>query len=109
GHMYALLFLALGVINAVTMLTSSFFFGLTAERLTMRLRLAVFKNLLSMQISYMDEPKHAPGKLCTRLATDAPMVKSALDMRLGQVVGSFVAILCGLVIAFTYGWQMALL
>ncbi|GMR48476.1 hypothetical protein PMAYCL1PPCAC_18671, partial [Pristionchus mayeri] len=109
GHMYALLFLALGGLNAVTMMTSSFFFGLTSERLTMRLRLAVFKNILSMQISYMDEPKHAPGKLCTRLATDAPMVKSALDFRLGQVCGSVVGICCGLGIAFAYGWQMALL
>ncbi|GMT24903.1 hypothetical protein PFISCL1PPCAC_16200, partial [Pristionchus fissidentatus] len=109
GHMYALLFLALGGLNAVTMLTSSFFFGLVSERLTMRLRLAVFKNILSMQISYMDEPKHAPGKLCTRLATDAPMVKSALDFRLGQVCGSVIGICAGLGIAFYYGWQMALL
>ncbi|GMS96011.1 hypothetical protein PENTCL1PPCAC_18186, partial [Pristionchus entomophagus] len=109
GHTYALLFLALGGLNAVTMMTSSFFFGLTAERLTMRLRLNVFKSILSMQISYMDEPKHAPGKLCTRLATDAPMIKSALDFRLGQVFGAVIGIGCGLGIAFYYGWQMALL
>ncbi|GMS92925.1 hypothetical protein PENTCL1PPCAC_15100, partial [Pristionchus entomophagus] len=109
GHTYALLFLGLGILNAITTMTSSFFFGLTAERLTMRLRLAVFRNILSMQISYTDEPKHAPGKLCTRLATDAPMVKSALDFRLGQVCGSVVSICSGIVIAFYFGWQMALL
>ncbi|GMS86083.1 hypothetical protein PENTCL1PPCAC_8258, partial [Pristionchus entomophagus] len=109
GHTYSLLFLALGVVSAASLMTSSFFFGLTSERLTMRLRLEVFKNLLSMQISYMDEPKHAPGKLCTRLATDAAMVKSALDFRLGQVFGAVVGVGAGIVIAFIYGWQMALL
>ncbi|GMR45914.1 hypothetical protein PMAYCL1PPCAC_16109, partial [Pristionchus mayeri] len=109
GHTIALIFLALGAFNALTMMTSSFFFGLTSERLTMRLRLGVFKNILSMQISYMDEPSHAPGKLCTRLATDAPMVKVALDYRLGEVVGAVVGISFGLGIAFVYGWQMALL
>ena len=32
--------------------------------------------LLSQDVSYFDQPRHASGKLCTRLATDAPNIKS---------------------------------
>ena len=71
-----------------------------------------------MDIAYFDMPHHSSGKISTRLATDAPNVKSvnqkikknkklnffkALDYRLGGVFQSFVSIVCGVGIAFYYG------
>ncbi|CAI4228037.1 unnamed protein product [Auanema sp. JU1783] len=109
GHFWALMFLVLGVVEAVTMLLQCFLFGLSAERLTMRLRSKVFRNVLRMDATYFDKPNHSAGKISTRLATDAPNVKSAIDYRLGSVFGSFISISCGIGIAFYYGWQMALL
>lgn len=53
-----------------------FFFGMSAERLTMRLRSKVFHNVMRMDATYLDMPRHSPGKITTRLATDAPNVKS---------------------------------
>jgi ATP-binding cassette subfamily B (MDR/TAP) protein 1 len=54
----------------------AFFFGWSAERLTMRLRFMVFKNVLRQDVAYFDHPAHSSGKISTRLATDAPNVKS---------------------------------
>lgn len=50
---------------------------------------------------------HSPGKLSARLATDAPNIKAAIDQRLGDVVQAFSAIITGLIIAFSYGPEMA--
>ncbi|KHJ92102.1 putative photosystem I protein PsaO [Oesophagostomum dentatum] len=109
GHFWALMFLLLGGVEAVTMMVQCFFFGMSAERLTMRLRSKVFHNVMRMDATYFDMPRHSPGKITTRLATDAPNVKSAIDFRFGSVFNSVVSVCCGIGIAFYFGWQMALL
>jgi hypothetical protein len=51
------------------------FFGWAGENLTMRMRMKVFTNLMRQDAAFFDDPLHATGKICTRLATDAPNVK----------------------------------
>uniref|UniRef100_A0A914CAD8 ABC-type xenobiotic transporter n=1 Tax=Acrobeloides nanus TaxID=290746 RepID=A0A914CAD8_9BILA len=109
GHFWALMFLVLGIVEAATLFLQAFLFGLAAERLTMRLRAKLFYHILRMDIGYFDDPRHSSGKICTRLATDTPNVKSAIDYRLGMVFSALVSVGAGVVIAFIYGWQMALL
>ncbi|KAK0397960.1 hypothetical protein QR680_002358 [Steinernema hermaphroditum] len=109
GHFWALMFLVLGGIQAITMFGQAFFFGFSAERVTMRLRSKLFRNIMRMDIAYFDQPKHSSGKIATRLATDTPNVKSAIDYRLGAVFSSLVSVSCGVGIGFYFGWQMALL
>uniref|UniRef100_A0A914DYJ7 Uncharacterized protein n=1 Tax=Acrobeloides nanus TaxID=290746 RepID=A0A914DYJ7_9BILA len=76
GHFWALMFLVLGIVEAATLFLQAFLFGLAAERLTMRLRAKLFYHILRMDIGYFDDPRHSSGKICTRLATDTPNVKS---------------------------------
>uniref|UniRef100_A0A1I8A8Z0 Multidrug resistance protein 1 n=1 Tax=Steinernema glaseri TaxID=37863 RepID=A0A1I8A8Z0_9BILA len=109
GHFWALMFLVLGVVQGVTMFSQAFLFGMSAERLTMRLRSMLFRNIMRMDIAYFDQPNHSSGKIATRLASDTPNVKSAIDYRLGSVFTAIVSVGCGIGIAFYYGWQMALL
>ncbi|PIO69295.1 ABC transporter transmembrane region [Teladorsagia circumcincta] len=109
GHFWALMFLVLGAVQATTMIIQCFFFGMSAERLTMRLRSKIFKNVMRMDATYFDMPRHSPGKITTRLATDAPNVKSALDYRFGSVFSSVVSVCSGVGIALYFGWQMAIL
>uniref|UniRef100_A0A914DVT8 p-glycoprotein n=1 Tax=Acrobeloides nanus TaxID=290746 RepID=A0A914DVT8_9BILA len=109
GHFISIMFLVLGAVMGTCLFCNAFFYGITSERLTMRLRSHLFRNIMRMDIAYFDMPHHSSGKISTRLATDAPNVKSALDYRLGGVFQSFVSIVCGVGIAFYYGWQMALL
>ncbi|WKY07567.1 hypothetical protein Q1695_007212 [Nippostrongylus brasiliensis] len=109
GHFWALMFLVLGVINAIINFSQSYAFGLSAERFTKRLRSLVFRNVMRMDASYFDMPRHSAGRITTRLATDAPCVKSAIDHRLGAVLSSIVQMGCGIAIGFYFGWQMALL
>ncbi|CAI2352724.1 unnamed protein product [Caenorhabditis sp. 36 PRJEB53466] len=109
GHFWALMFLVLAAVQGLSMLFQCAFFGVAAERLTMRVRSKVYRNVLRQDATYFDMPKHSPGRITTRLATDAPNVKSAIDYRLGSVFNAAASISGGLGIAFYYGWQMALL
>ncbi|MFH4979050.1 hypothetical protein AB6A40_005759 [Gnathostoma spinigerum] len=109
GHWWSLLFLVLGGVQFITMLTQTILFGIAGERLTQRLRSNIFRTLMRMDAAFFDMPNHSSGKLSTRLATDAPNVKGAIDYRLGSVLSALIAIGCGIGIAFYYGWQMALL
>lgn len=47
----------------------------------MEFRVRAFRNILLQDAAYFDSPQHAPGKLITRLATDAPNVKAVRIMR----------------------------
>ncbi|WKY07542.1 hypothetical protein Q1695_007198 [Nippostrongylus brasiliensis] len=109
GHFWALMFLVLGLAEGTTLFLRCYFFGYAAEHLTMRIRLTLFRNILRMDGTYFDMPRHSPGKLTTRLATDASNVKSALDFRFGTVFTTAVTITIGVALAFYFGWQMALL
>ncbi|KAH7730954.1 bile salt export pump [Aphelenchoides avenae] len=109
GHFWAMTFLVLGLVQAATLFVQATCFGLAAERLTMRLRTKLFRHILRMDMAYFDQPTHSSGKICTRLATDTPNVKNAIDYRLGGVFSAFVSVGCGIFLAFYYGWQMALL
>ena len=46
------------------------------EKLVKRLRVLAFSNILCQPVTWMDEDDNSPYKLCTKLARDAPLVKS---------------------------------
>uniref|UniRef100_A0A0N5B226 ABC-type xenobiotic transporter n=1 Tax=Strongyloides papillosus TaxID=174720 RepID=A0A0N5B226_STREA len=103
----AIYFTLIGVFSAISTAISGFLISKAGEQLTYRLRVSLFKNILSQDGAYFDDMKHAPGKLTNRLATDAPNVRAAVDQRLADVLQSVAAIVGSIVIAFCYGPNMA--
>uniref|UniRef100_A0AC35U4S4 Multidrug resistance protein 1 n=1 Tax=Rhabditophanes sp. KR3021 TaxID=114890 RepID=A0AC35U4S4_9BILA len=103
----AIWFTLIGVSAAISTFVSGFFISKAGENLTCRLRVALFKNIISQDGGYYDNLQNAPGKLTNRLATDAPNVRAAIDQRLADVMQSVSAIFASIVIAFTYGPNMA--
>ncbi|GMT26053.1 hypothetical protein PFISCL1PPCAC_17350, partial [Pristionchus fissidentatus] len=108
GQFWALMFLVLAFCQGSCVLGEVYFLGSGGERLTMRLRSRLFRNVISHEIAFFDSPKHATGKICTRLSTDVPQIRTAVDYRIGTVASTFISITLGVIIAFLYGWQMAL-
>uniref|UniRef100_A0AC35GNH9 Uncharacterized protein n=1 Tax=Panagrolaimus sp. PS1159 TaxID=55785 RepID=A0AC35GNH9_9BILA len=109
GHFWAIMLLLCGLVQGGTAFIQSALFGYAAEKLTTRLRTSLFCNIMRMDIGYFDMPTHSSGKISTRLATDTPNVKSAIDFRLGAVIAALVSIVCGLFISFYYNWATSLL
>jgi ABC-type multidrug transport system fused ATPase/permease subunit len=90
----------------------------------MRMRMSVFKNMLRQDAAFFDDPLHATGKICTRLATDAPNVKQvcgctctvpmehlatqATSFRVAGGLSSVLSAIGGIGIGLYYGWKLAL-
>ncbi|KAI6183752.1 Multidrug resistance protein pgp-3 [Aphelenchoides bicaudatus] len=100
-------FAALGFMGCVVTFGSGFFFGKTGERLTMRLRIECFKNLLRQDGEFYDQLNHSTGHLTNRLNSDAPNVQSAIDQRLADALQGIVALICGVSVAFFFSTTMA--
>ncbi|VDK78739.1 unnamed protein product [Cylicostephanus goldi] len=89
--------------------TASILFGKVAEELILRYRVTAFRNILHQDAAYFDNPQHAPGRLITRLAADAPNVKAVLDSRMMYVVFNMTAWSVCLILAFVSCWQVGLI
>ncbi|GAV06617.1 hypothetical protein RvY_16576 [Ramazzottius varieornatus] len=105
---WACMFLVLGAGMGLGHFLQTSMFGSSGDKLTHRLRLRTFRNILRQDMAYFDEERHATGKLTTRLATDAPMIKGATGIRLGIMVNSLVAATCAITIAVVFGWKLGL-
>ncbi|KAG8222222.1 hypothetical protein J437_LFUL001420 [Ladona fulva] len=104
-----MMFLVLAVLSGVSFWIQLVFMCTAAEKLVMRLRLIAFMNILRQPVGWFDLESHSSGKLITRLARDAPLVKAASGLRAGTVLSSLVTLVSALMIAFLYGWKLALL
>ncbi|KAK6735127.1 hypothetical protein RB195_018363 [Necator americanus] len=105
--MNAIWFTILGLSSGVSTMISGFLFGRAGESLTNRLRVSLFSNIVHQDGEYFDREDHSSGKLTTRLATDAPNIRAAIDQRLADVVGAVSSMIGGISIAFSYGPAMA--
>uniref|UniRef100_A0A8R1EDX5 ABC transporter domain-containing protein n=1 Tax=Caenorhabditis japonica TaxID=281687 RepID=A0A8R1EDX5_CAEJA len=54
GHFWALMFLVLAAVQGSSMLFQCTFFGIAAERLTMRVRSKVYRNIMRQDATYFD-------------------------------------------------------
>ncbi|KAI6195927.1 Multidrug resistance protein pgp-3 [Aphelenchoides besseyi] len=102
--------IAFGVLGAVACICtffSGYLFGMTGEKLTMRLRIRVFTNILGQDGAFFDSPRNSTGKLSARLSSDAPNVQAAIDQRLADVLQGMVSLIAGLSIGFYFDWHMA--
>ncbi|ELU18040.1 hypothetical protein CAPTEDRAFT_197681 [Capitella teleta] len=86
----------------------NFLFAVTGENLTMRLRKLAFAAILRQDMSYFDDTSNQVGALTARLATDASTVKGAAGPSAGLLTQSVSGMGTGLVIAFVFGWKLAL-
>ncbi|KAK6047586.1 ABC transporter, ATP-binding protein [Cooperia oncophora] len=63
---------------------------------------------LSGDAAYFDNPQHAPGRLITRLAADAPNVKAVVDGRMMYVIFNMTAWMICIIIAISSSWHIGL-
>ncbi|CAB3400176.1 unnamed protein product [Caenorhabditis bovis] len=102
-------YIVVGLITFLGQFASTILFTIVAENLGLRFRVKSFRNLLHQDASFFDNPAHSPGKLITRLASDAPNVKAVVDSRMLQVIYSITAIIVNIIVGFFLCWQIALL
>uniref|UniRef100_A0A7E4ZR48 ABC-type xenobiotic transporter n=1 Tax=Panagrellus redivivus TaxID=6233 RepID=A0A7E4ZR48_PANRE len=102
--LYAGLFAIIGLFGGVATFGSGFSLGIVGERVAMRLRLAVYKNILRQDGAYFDKRTHSVGALTARLSSDAKNIQGAIDQRLAEVLQGITTLVAGVVIAFSVSW-----
>ncbi|KAL0879462.1 hypothetical protein ABMA27_003213 [Loxostege sticticalis] len=107
-NIIACLFLAVGVLTGIGIFFQIFIFNLTGVRLTARLRVATFANMLKQEIGWFDDPVNGIGALCSRLAADAAAVQGATGTRIGALMQAAATILIGVSLSMFYTWKMTL-
>jgi len=101
-------FFALGIAAFFTVLLRISCFTYIGERLTRKLRKKSFESSLRQDMSYYDDTKNSVGRIATRLATDATLVKGITGDILGSVLEGCSALIAALVIAYVASWRLAL-
>ncbi|KAI2799339.1 Pgp-2p [Blomia tropicalis] len=105
---YSLLFLGMGIFIGILNFIQTYFYGISSENLTIRLRNDVFRAILRQEIGWFDEKNNSTGALCARLSQDASSVNGATGSRL-SVLAQMVSILsAGIVISMYYNWKLGL-
>ncbi len=78
------------------------------ERLTLKLRQISFRAFLRQNMGWYDEELNQPRLLAAKLATEASAVKGVATENVGMMTQIFIMMTAGIVLAFYYGWQLAL-
>ncbi|CAL8101720.1 unnamed protein product [Calicophoron daubneyi] len=97
-----------GFIRFVSMLLQGYFFGVSGERLTKRVRTMYYSSMLHKEMGWFDRPENQAGALTAKLATEASRLKSISGSELGVIMECVVLIVAALIIAFIYTWQCTL-
>ncbi|KXS09939.1 multidrug resistance protein 3 [Gonapodya prolifera JEL478] len=108
ARLYALLFLLLGFVQAIAFFFNVYFFTLSGERLTMRMRNMFFEAVVRQEVSFFDNPRRNTGVLTAKLADDATQVKGLFGQMLGVIVQLGATVIGGLIIAFVNDWRVTL-
>ncbi|CEF59561.1 LP14331p [Strongyloides ratti] len=87
---------------------ASYLFAKVGENITKEMRIKSFTNILYQDSSFFDNPRNTPGKLITRLATDAPNVKAAMDSRFSKVVRGILSLISSIVFAVLIDWKLGI-
>ena len=77
------------------------------ERLTRTLRRLCFEASLRQPMAFFDDPRNSVGRLGTRLATEATLVKGATGESLGSAVEGAACLVCALAISFEASPRLA--
>ncbi|TKY54330.1 ABC transporter B family member 11 [Spatholobus suberectus] len=109
SKVWALVFVALGVVSLLVYPARFYLFGVAGGKLIKRIREMCFEKVVHMEVSWFDESEHSSGAIGARLSTDAASVRALVGDALGLLVQNIATAVAGLVIAFESSWQLALI
>ncbi|EQC30402.1 hypothetical protein SDRG_11977 [Saprolegnia diclina VS20] len=105
---WGLSFVFMGLVYVVAIIAQYHQFATASERLTGRIRYMSFQAMLRQDMAWFDDPRHSPGALTTRLATDSAAIRSMTSESLNAVLVNVSSLGVGFGVAFYYSWKMTL-
>ncbi|MFS7988963.1 putative ABC-type xenobiotic transporter [Helianthus anomalus] len=105
---YTLCFAGLSVLSMVINVIQHYNFVAMGEYLTKRVRERMLSKILTFEIGWFDQDENSSGAICSRLATDANMVRSLVGDRCSLMIQTFSAVMVACTMGLVTAWQLAL-
>ncbi|GAA5899256.1 hypothetical protein JCM6882_009297 [Rhodosporidiobolus microsporus] len=107
GDRYSLYCFIVAIVSTIFVVTQSWMFGTTAERLSAKLRLGTFKAILRQDIAFFDRDENSTGHLVANISDWATKVFGLQGPTQGVIVQSFFTLISGAIIGLCYGPKVA--
>ncbi|XP_002983357.2 putative multidrug resistance protein [Selaginella moellendorffii] len=105
-HVYA--FLGLGVASFIVNIVQHCSFAALGESLTKRVREKLLASMLSFEVGWFDREENSTGALCSRLASDASMVRGLVGDRISLLVQTASATSVSFIVGLITSWKLAM-
>ncbi|KAH0743004.1 hypothetical protein KY290_030997 [Solanum tuberosum] len=108
AKLYSLMFLTIGIISFFANLIQHYNFAVMGERLIKRLREKMFTSLLTFEVGWYDRDENTSAAICSRLSTDANMVRSLVGDRMSLLVQVLVSASIAFGLGLIISWRIAI-
>ncbi|KAL4340975.1 hypothetical protein GQ457_08G007230 [Hibiscus cannabinus] len=104
----SLVFLGIGALNFTSSLLQHYNFAVMGEKLTKRVREKFLEKLMTFEIGWFDEDENTSAAICTRLATEANMVRSLVGDRMSLLVQAVFGTIFAYALALKLSWRLSI-
>ncbi|CAM6090512.1 unnamed protein product [Calypogeia fissa] len=107
-EMYALIFVALAIACFIANLLQHYNFAAMGELLTKRIRTNMLSKILTFEVGWFDQDENSSGAVCSRLASEANVVRSLVGDRISLVIQTISAVAISFIFGLAIAWKLAL-
>ncbi|EES06419.2 putative multidrug resistance protein [Sorghum bicolor] len=106
---YALISIGLAMLTFMVNIGQHYNFASTGEYLTKRVREQMLAKYLTFEIGWFDQDDNSSSSICSRLTTDANIVRSLVGDRMSLVIHTVSAVLTAYIMGLVIAWRLAIL
>ncbi|PIA30334.1 hypothetical protein AQUCO_05600043v1 [Aquilegia coerulea] len=107
-ELICLAFICFAIITLISNIIQHYNFGVMGEHLTKRIREAMLAKVLTFEIEWFDHENNSSGALCSRLSTEANLVRSLVCDRLSLFAQVFSAAIIAVALSMALAWRLAI-
>ncbi|VFQ96883.1 unnamed protein product [Cuscuta campestris] len=107
-RIYSLCFLGLSVLAIFLSTVQHYNLAIMGEHLTRRIRVKLLSKILTFEIGWYDRDENSVGAVCSRLATDANMVRSLVGDRMALLIQAGSSVAVSWTLSLVIAWKLAL-
>jgi ATP-binding cassette subfamily B (MDR/TAP) protein 1 len=104
---YMLVLCLVAITSFIAVLTNNYSFGLSGARLTKRIRVRMFENMLRQEMSFHDLDENRPSALSAKLSVHAPFCKGISGEKIGMWCQAFSGIGFAVIFSFLLNWKLS--
>ncbi|CAM8936252.1 unnamed protein product [Rhodiola kirilowii] len=104
---YSMIFCALSLMSLILNLLQHYNFAYMGEKLTKRIRLKMLDKVLTFEAAWFDEESNSCGALCSRLSSEASLLKSLVADRVSLIVQTISSVVIAMILGLIVAWKLA--